>query len=159
MSPIDLDRIAKVKKLAYFIWRSLPSQFDLDDITSEAVLAALQCKPGVEVIAAKRAIYDYLRRCQPGSRGTGKQCLLTVWWLPTEGATQERDAIAADERERLMRAVDQLTALELEIIQAKFWRCQKQGQIARDTGHTEAHISRILGRALEFLRGAIYVTD
>ena len=91
----------RIKRLAYWIWRGLPPQYDLDDITSEAILGALQAREGCEVIAAKRQIIAYLRRCNPGSRGTGRQCLLTVAWLPTGEATQERLVLDDELRGRL----------------------------------------------------------
>lgn len=142
----------RIKRLAYFIWRGLPPGNDLDDITSEAILGALQARQGCEVIAAKRAIIGYLRRCHPGSRGTGRQCLNTVWWLPTGEAKQERMALDAELRGRLMWAVDVLTAKELAVIRACFWEETPQSEAARIIGATEAYFSRVKARAIGKLR-------
>lgn len=145
----------KVKRIAYWIWRALPPGSDLDDVTSEAVLGALRARPDCEVIAAKRAIFDYLRRCNPGSRGTGKMCLRTVWWLPTGEAEQERLVITEELRRQLMAAVDLLTVKELAVIQAVFWQDTSQHEAAREMGMTEAYFSRVKHRALAKLREAI----
>lgn len=145
----------RIKRLAYFIWRGLPPGNDLDDITSEAILGALQARQGCEVIAAKRSIIGYLRRCHPGSRGTGRQCLSTIWWLPTGEARQERMALDVELRRRLIRAVDILTAKELAVIRACFWDETPQSEAARIMGTTEAYFSRVKARALGKLRTAL----
>ena len=150
-----MNDIDKIKRIAYFIWRGLPPGNDLDDITSEAVLGALQARQGCEVIAAKRSIIGYLRRCHPGSRGTGRQCLNTVWWLPTGEARQERMALDAELRGRLMRAVDVLTAKELAVIRACYWDDTPQSEAARIMGTTEAYFSRVKRNALNKLREAM----
>lgn len=142
----------KIKRLAYFIWRALPPGNDLDDITSEAVLGALQAREGCEVIAAKRAIIGYLRRCNPGSRGTRRQCLQTIWWTPTGEPRQERMVLDAELRGRLRRAVDVLTAKELAVLQSCFWDETPQSEAARIMGTTEAYYSRIKSRAIGKLR-------
>ena len=141
----------RIKRIAYFIWRGLPPGTDLDDITSEAVLGALQARKGCEVIAAKRAIIGYLRRCNPGSRGTNRQCLSTVWWMPTGEARQERMVIDSELRGRLLRAIDTLTVKELSVIRSCFWDETPQGEAARIMGTTEAYYARIKRRALDKL--------
>lgn len=145
----------RVKRLAYFMWRGLPTGNDLDDITSEAVLGALQAREGCEVIAAKRAIIGYLRRCNPGSRGTRRQCLQTIWWMPTGEPRQERMALNAELRGRLRRAVDVLTAKELAVLQACYWDERPQCEAARIMGTTEAYYSRLKSKALAKLRVAM----
>lgn len=142
----------KVKRIAYWIWRALPPGSDLDDVTSEAVLGALRARPDCEVIAAKRAIFDYLRRCNPGSRGTGKQCLQTIWWMPTGDAEQERLVLTEELRQRLLRAVDVLSAKELAVINLCFWDDLPQGEAARILGTTDAYFSRVKSRAISKLR-------
>lgn len=142
----------RIKRLAYWIWRGLPPGNDLDDITSEAILGALQAREGCEVIAAKRAIIHYLRRCNPGSRGTRRQCLLTVWWMPTGEPRQERMVIDAEMRGRLLRAVETLTVKELAVIRACFWDETPQGEAARVMGTTEAYYSRVKARAIRKIR-------
>lgn len=145
----------RIKRLAYWIWRGLPPHYDLDDITSEAVLGALQAREGCEIIAAKRQIIAYLRRCNPGSRGTRKMCLHTVTWLPTGEATQERLVIDTETHGRLLRAVDVLTAKELAVIRSCFWDETPQHEAARIMGTTEAYYSRVKRRALDKLRLAL----
>ena len=61
-----------VKRMAYWFWRNSHTTEALDDIQSEAMLAALQCKPELEVVAARRAIIDYLRKVNH-TRSTGRQ--------------------------------------------------------------------------------------
>lgn len=151
----DMNDIDKIKRIAYFIWRGLPPGNDLDDITSEAVLGALQASQGCEIIAAKRAIIGYLRRCHSGSRGTGRQCLSTVWWMPTGEARQERMVIDYEMRGRLLRAVATLTVKELAVIQSCFWDETPQGEAARIMGTTEAYFSRVKRRAVNKLREAM----
>lgn len=148
-------QLEKVKRVAYWIWRSLPPGADLDDITSEATLGALQARQGCEVIAAKRAIIDYLRRCHPGSRGAGRQCLSTVWWMPTGEARQERMVLDVELRGRLVRAVEALTVKELAVIRACFWEETPQSEAARIMGTTEAYFSRVKARAIGKLREAL----
>ncbi len=145
----------RIKRLAYFIWRGLPPGNDLDDITSEAILGALQAREGCEVIAAKRAIIGYLRRCNPGSRGTNRQCLNTVWWMPTGEARQERMVIDEEIRGRLLRAIGVLTAKELAVIRACFWDEMSQSEVARIMGTTEAYYSRVKRRAVDKLTVAM----
>lgn len=144
-----------IKRLAYFMWRGLPPGNDLDDITSEAVLGALQAREGCEVIAAKRAIIGYLRRCNPGSRGTRRQCLQTIWWMPTGEARQERMVLDAELRERLKRAVGVLTAKELAVLRSYYWDETPQSEASRIMGTTEAYYSRVKHRALGKLRMAM----
>lgn len=146
--------IATVKRIAYYIWRGLPPGNDLDDITSEALLGALQA-PGCEVVAARRAIIGYLRRCNPGSRGTRRQCLNTVWWMPTGEARQERMVLDGELRGRLLRAVDTLTAKEIAVIRACYWGEKHQCDAAREIGISEAHFSRVKGEALRHLRAVL----
>lgn len=142
----------RIKRLAYFIWRALPPGNDLDDITSEAILGALQAREGCEMIAAKRAIIGYLRRCNPGSRGTGRQCLNSVWWMPTGEARQERLVLDAEVRGLLVRAVSVLTAKELAVLEACYWDEMPQSEAARIMGTTEAYYSRLKSRAIGKLR-------
>lgn len=150
-----MNDIDKIKRMAYFIWRGLPPGNDLDDITSEAILGALQAREGCEVIAAKRSIIGYLRRCHPGSRGTGRQCLSTVWWMPTGEHLQERMVLDSELRGRLLRAVDVLTVKELAVIRACFWDETPQSEAARIMGTTEAYFSRVKRNALNKLREAM----
>ncbi len=146
-----------IKRIAYFIWRGLPPGTDLDDVQSEAVLGSLQAPEGLEVIAAKRAIYDYLRRCNPQSRWTGQQCHTTFWWMPTEDAQQERMAIDAEMRGRLLRAVDTLTPKELQVIHACFWEDISQREAAKNMGTSEAYFARVKAKTLRKLRVAVQV--
>ena len=145
----------RIKRLAYFIWRGLPPGNDLDDITSEAVLGALKAREGCEIIAAKRAIIGYLRRCNPGSRGTRRQCLQTIWWLPTGEPRQERMVLDSELRGRLLRAVDALTAKELAVIRACYWDDTQQSEAARIMGTTEAYYSRLKMKTLRKLRACL----
>jgi len=144
--------IDRIKKLAYFIWRGLPPGVELDDVTSEAVLGALQAREGCEIIAAKRAIIQYLRRCYPGSRGTRRMCLVTVSWLPDGSPRQERMVIDDQLRGMILRAVETLTAKELAVIQAVFYSTETQSASADRMGTTEAYFSRVKRRAIAKLR-------
>lgn len=113
--------ITRIKRLAFFMWRSLPAGTNLDDVTSEALLGALRARSGCEVIAAKRQVIAYLRAWNRGSRQG-------VWMRPVpfrdrgSEAPQFRAVMDAETRERVKRAVDVLTAKELEVIRAVYWR-------------------------------------
>jgi RNA polymerase sigma factor (sigma-70 family) len=82
-------------------------------------------------------------------------CLRTVAWLPTGEATQERIVLDAELRERLLRAVDVLTAKELAVIRSCYWDETPQHEAARIMGTTEAYYSRLKSKAIGKLRAAM----
>lgn len=144
--------IPAINKVAYWAWRKLPPHFDLNDVTSVAVLGALQAKQGAEKIAAKRAIIHFLRKENQGSRSTGKISLTTVWWNRQEHQSCEPYYISEETRQRLMKAVDMLTAQELTVINGLFWEEKTSREISREMGKDETMISKIKRSALDKLR-------
>jgi DNA-directed RNA polymerase specialized sigma subunit len=145
--------IDRINRIAYWKWRSLPPHYDLDDIQSVARLAAIQSRDGEEIVRAKYAIIEYLRKENPGSRGAGRLSLTSIWWMPvTTQPSQERLVLAQEERRRVMAAVDLLTVKELCVIRECFWLELPQREIARRMKTTEFYISRLKALALAKLR-------
>lgn len=149
---IDIEH---VRRTAYWIWRGLRPGIDLDDVQSEAVLAALSANAGHEVIAARRAIFNYLRREFPGSRGTGRMCLNTIWWMSQQTESHERKIIDADQRRFLTDAINTLTAYELAVIRSIFYDGLKAKDVASALGSSQSRVSITKRKALAKLREAI----
>jgi len=144
--------IEGIKKLAYWTWRRLPVQFELSDITSVAMVGALQAGDGLEKIAAKRAIIDHLRKENQGSRSNGKISLTTLWWNRQEHQSCEPYYISEETRLRLIRAVDTLSTQEMAVINGLFWEEKTSREIARELGKDESRVSQIKHAALAKLR-------
>lgn len=149
---MDSQTMTMVRNVARGMWRRLPAGHCREDIEQEALLGAMQAPAGCQVRAARFAVIEYLRKWYPGSR-SGRPAR----WFQLEGEfavrpTQERRVIDADERARVIAAVDALPVEELEAIRALFYAGETQRQYARRCGRSVASVQRIQYRAVEELR-------
>lgn len=140
-----------IRKLAYWVWRELPRGTELEDVQQEACIGGWLAEDGMEVIAAKRAIFDYLRRWHRGSRQGRRVKTTALDGHAWTAANQERDVLSEEERQRVMRAVDKLTRKQLRAISAVFYRGMKQREAAAEMGINESQFSLIKTRALRRL--------
>jgi RNA polymerase sigma factor (sigma-70 family) len=141
-----------VRRVARSMWRRLPAGHCVSDIEQEAMLGALKAPAGCQARGARFAIIEYLRREYPGSR-SGRP----VRYEQFDGElvtrpTQERRVIEADERERVLAAVEQLTAKELAVIRAVFFEGLTQPATAKRLRCSLSHVQVTQRRALEELR-------
>lgn len=146
-----MKNFTAIRKLAYWIWRGLPPGTDLEDVQQEACLGAWLAKDGLEVIAAKRAIIEYLRRWHRGSRQGNLVKTTTFKGHAWTDPNQERAVLREEERQRVMRAVDTLTAKQLRAIDAVFYRGLKQKDAAAEMDINESQFSLLKTRALRRL--------
>ena len=148
--------IQMVRNVARGMWWKLPAGHCREDIEQEALLGAMQAPEGCQVRAARWAVIEYLRKWHPGSR-SGRQARYFQLdgepvTRPTAASRRRRGVIDADERAKVMAAVDALPMEELEAIRALFYDGETQQQYARRCGRSVSSIQRVQYRALGRIR-------
>lgn len=71
------------------------------------------------------------------------------------GGTEDAALTTIDIRESIKPIIDQLGARERRILLLRFFKGMTQSQIAAELGMSQMHVSRLLGRTLERLRGPL----
>lgn len=143
--------IKTVRGMAFAMWRRMPPGHEIQDIEQEAMLGALKA-PACRARGAKFAIIEYLRREYPGSRSGRPTRYEQFAGEIVTRPTQERRVIDAEERARVLAAVDQLTAKELAVIRAVFFEGLTQPKTAARLGCSLSHVQVTQRRALARLR-------
>lgn len=144
--------IQMVRNVARSMWRRLPAGHCREDIEQEAILGAMQAPAGCQTQAARFAVIHYLRKWYPGSRSGRPARYFQIDGEMMAGPTQERQVIDADERAKVMAAVDALPVEELEAIRALFYEGLTQPQYARRCGRSVASVQRLQYKAIGRIR-------
>lgn len=147
--------IRTCRNVARAMWRSLPPGNCVEDIEQEALLGALRAPEGMHARAAKFAIIEYLRREYPGSR-SGRPCRyqqIDGEWIVSPN--QERRVISAEEREKVMAAVQSLPVDQLRVIRLVFFEDMSQVEAARRLNRSVSFVQKRQYRAMQSLRLAI----
>lgn len=71
----------------------------------------------------------------------------------------ETAAMPLDARVRIVAAIEQLAAIQQQIVQGLFYHGKSQSEVGEELGISQRQVSRIRERALEELRGALLSAD
>jgi RNA polymerase sigma-B factor len=96
--------------------------------------------------ASEDAVAEALRAGEPAAA------------LDADRASAPTDDLA-EERALLAAGIDLLSPRERRILQMRFYEDRSQAEIAREVGLSQAHVSRLVRRAVERLRAAVVDRD